>query len=108
MKLAHNNTYLIGRFMFCMSIGKVPESLTSIFKKNSDYHSYSARIANLSYIPSVKLDLSKTGINYRGATIWNLIAPEEINLVVPEAVFKTNLIRMLNSGIYSNVLSLAG
>ena len=33
MKLAHINTNLIGRFMFCMSIGKVPESLTSLFNK---------------------------------------------------------------------------
>ena len=33
MKSAHINTYLIGRFMFRISIGKVPESLTSLFKK---------------------------------------------------------------------------
>ena len=62
MKLAHINTYLIGRFMFRISIDKVPESLTSLFKKNSDYHSYSTRIANLYHAPSVKLDLSETGI----------------------------------------------
>ena len=85
--------------MFCISIGKVPESLTSLFKKNSDYHSYSDRIVNLYHIPSVKLDLSKTGIKYRGATIWNLIVLEKINLEVSEAVFKKNLIRMLNSSI---------
>ena len=47
MKLDHINTYLIGRFMFCMSTGKVLEYLTPLFKKNSDYHSYSTRIANL-------------------------------------------------------------
>ena len=35
------NTYLIGCFMFCMSIGKVPESLTSIFKAIGDFHSCS-------------------------------------------------------------------
>ena len=34
MKLAHINTYLFGRFMFRISIGKVPESPTSLFKKN--------------------------------------------------------------------------
>ena len=100
MKLAHINTYLIGRFMFRIFIGKVPESLTSLFKKNSDYHSYSTRIADLYHVPCVKLDLSKTGIKYRGTSIWNLIALEEINLEVSEAVFKKNLIRMLNSGIF--------
>ena len=99
MKLAHIDTYLIGRFMFRMSIGKVPESLTSLLK-NSYYHPYSTRIDNLYHAPSVKLDLSKTGIKYRGASIWNLIALQEINLEVSEAVFKKNLIRMLNSGIF--------
>ena len=100
MKLSHINTYLIGRFMFCMSIGKVPECLTSLFKKNSDFHSYSTRIANLYHVPPVMIDLRKTRIKYRGATIWNLIALEEINLEVSEAVFKKNLIRMINSGIF--------
>ena len=74
-----------------MSIGNVPESLTSLFKKNSDFHSYSTRLANLYHVPPVKLDLSKTGITYRGATIWNLIALEEINLEVSEAVFKKKI-----------------
>ena len=85
--------------MFRISIGKVPESLTPLLK-NSDYHSYSTRIANLNHVPSMKLDLSKTGIKYWGASIWNLIALEEINLEVSEAVFKKNLIRILNSGIF--------
>ena len=108
MKLAHIKTYLIGRFMFRISIGKVPESLTSLINRNSDYHSNNTRIANLYHVPSVKLDMSKTGMKYRDASIRNLLALEEINLEVSEAVFKKNLIRMLNSGIFSNVLSLAG
>ena len=71
-----------------MSIGKVPESLTSFFKKNNDFHSYIIRIANLYHNLSVKLGLSNTGMKYKGANIWNSIAPEEINLEVSEAVFK--------------------
>ena len=59
MKLAHINTFLVSRFMFCMLASKVPESLTSLLKKNSDYLSYSTRIANLYHILSVQLDLSK-------------------------------------------------
>ena len=86
--------------MFRISIGKIPESPTSLLKKNSDYHSYSTRIANLYHVPCVKLDLSKTGIKYRGTNKWNLIALEEINLEVSEVVFKKKLIRMLNSGIF--------
>ena len=100
MKLDHINTYLIGRFMFSMYVGKVPEYLTTLFKKNSEFHSYNTRIADLYHIPCVKVDLSKTGIKYRGATVWNLIAQEEINLEVSEAVFKENLIRMINNGLF--------
>ena len=74
--------------MFFMYVGKVPEYLTTLFKKNSEFHSYNTRIADLYHIPCVQLDLSKTGIKYRGATVWNLIAQEEINLEVSEAVFK--------------------
>ena len=33
MKLTHIDTYLIDSFMFCMSVGKVPDSLTYLFKK---------------------------------------------------------------------------
>ena len=100
MKLANIDTYLIGRFMLYMSAGKITESLTSLLKKNIDYHSYSTRIANLYHIPSVKLDLNKAGMKYGSVTIWNLIVLEEINLDVLEAVIKTNLIRMLNSDIF--------
>ena len=59
MKLSHINTYLIGRFMFGMSIGKVSEYLTSLFKKNSDFHSYITRVANLYHVPPVKSNWNK-------------------------------------------------
>ena len=80
MKSTHINTNFIGRFKYCMYIGMAPESLTYLVKKNSNIHAYSTRIANLYHAPPEKLNLSKPWINYRGATIWNLIALEEINL----------------------------
>ena len=43
---ARINNYLIGRFMFCMFIGKVSESRISPFKKNSDFHTYRTSIAS--------------------------------------------------------------
>ena len=64
-------------FMICMSICKVPENLTPFFKKGTDLHSYSTRMANLNHIPSVWLDLSHKGIWYRCETTWNLTAPKE-------------------------------
>ena len=87
MKVENINTYLIGRFMFCVSI---PQSFRTLFRKNNEYHSYSTRSAHHLHIPSVKLDLSKTCIKYRGTIIWNIIAESEINLQVSEAPFKKN------------------
>ena len=66
MKVENINTYLIGRFMFCVSI--------DYSEKNNGYHSYSTRSAHHLHIPSVKLDLSKNGIKYRGTIVWNIIA----------------------------------
>ena len=40
------------------------------------------------HIPPVELDLSKSGIKYKGAIIWNNILQEDVNLDVSEAVFK--------------------
>ena len=97
MKLENINTYLIGRFMFCVSINKVPQSFGSLFRKNNEFHNYETRSAHHLHLPSVKLDLSKTGIKYRGAIVWNLIAQTGINLEVSEAVFKKSLIRLINT-----------
>ena len=97
MKLENINTYLIGRFMFCVSIDIVPQLFGSLFRKNNEFHNYETRSAHHLHLPSVKLDLSKTGIKYRGAIVWNLIAQTGINLEVSEAVFKKSLIRLINT-----------
>ena len=39
MKFENMNTYLIGRFMFCLSIDKVPQSFRILFRRNNEYHS---------------------------------------------------------------------
>ena len=88
MKLENINTYLVGRFMFCVPIDKVPQSFRISFRRNNEYHSNSTRSAHYLHIPTVKLDLSKAGIKYRGAIVWNIITESGINLDVSEAVFK--------------------
>ena len=97
MKLENINTYLIGRFMFCVSIEKVPQSFGSLFRNNNEFHNNDIRSAHHLHLPSVKLDLSKTGIKYREAIVWNLISHTGINLEVSEAVFKKSLIRPINT-----------
>ena len=88
MKLENINTYLIGRFMFRVSIDKVPQSFSILFRRNNEYHSFSTRSAHHLHIRIVKLDFSKTGIKYRGAIVWNIITESGIDLDDSEAVFK--------------------
>ena len=73
MKLESIKTYLIGRIMFCVSIYKVPQPFRMLFRRNNEYRCYSTRSAHHLLIPTVKLDLNKTGIKHRGASVWDII-----------------------------------
>ena len=88
IKFVNINKYLIGRFMFRVYHGQVPEFFSHFFVRNCDIHQHETRLAGHFHIPPVKLDLSKTGIKYKGAIIWNNILQEDVNLDVSEAVFK--------------------
>ena len=77
MKLEKYNTYLIGRFMHCEFIRKVPECLKSWPQKNNEYHPYCTKSANITISKAVKVEQSKTGIRYKGAIIWSLEAQQE-------------------------------
>ena len=62
------NGYLIARFMFRYTIASVPDSFTSLFHRNNEYHNHETRTADHFHIPAVTSDLEKTGIRYRGAS----------------------------------------
>ena len=96
IKFVNINKYLIGRFMFRVYHGQVPDFFFTFFVRNCDIHPHETRLAGHFHIPSVQLDLSKTGIKYKGAIIWNNILQEDVNLDVSEAVFQKILIKMLN------------
>ena len=69
-----------------------------LFRRNNKYHSYSTRSAHHLHIPTVKLDLSKTGIKYRGEIVWNFITESGIHLDVSEAVLII-LVKLTNTDI---------
>ena len=96
IKFVKMNKYLFGRFMFRVYHRQVPEFFSPFLVRNRDIHQHETRLAGHFHIPPVKLDLSKTGIKYKGAIIWNIILQEDVNLDVSEAVCKQILIKMLN------------
>ena len=94
IKFVNINKYLIGRFVLHVYHGQLPEFF-HFFVRNCDIHQHETRLAGHFHIPPVKLDLSKTGIKYKGAIIWNDIL-QDVNLDVSEAVLKKSLIKMLD------------
>ena len=96
MKVENMNMYLIGRFMFTVSIDKIPQSFKILFRKINEHHPYSTWSVHHLHIPSVKLELSKTGIKYRGIIVRNIIPESGINLEVSETAFKS-MIKLINT-----------
>ena len=95
VKLSDINKYLIGRFMFRYCKGQLPRLFDSFFCRNNDFHQHNTRISDHYHIPSVKSDLSKTGIKYRGTVIWNAVLHNGIDYDVSEAVFVKQLRKIL-------------
>ena len=95
LKLWDINKYLIGRFMFRYCNGQIPRLFDSFISRNHDFHEHNTRISGHFHIISVKSDLNKTGIRYRGAVIWNTILHHDFNLESSEAVFVKLLKKIL-------------
>ena len=96
IKFMDLNRYLIARFMFRHAATRVPDSFTSLFHRNNEYHNHETRTADHFHIPAVASNLGKTGIRYRGAIIWNAMLSNDISADVSEAVFVKLLRRLIN------------
>ena len=87
MKFVDINKYLIARFMFRYCNNKLSVLFNSHFEYNCDYHNYNTRSAEHLHTPQLKTDLTKTGIKYMGATIWNAILNHGIHADTSESIF---------------------
>ena len=96
IKFMDLNGYLIARFIFRYAISRVPDSFTSLFHRNNEYHNHDTRTADHFRIPTETSDLGKTGIRYRSAIIWNAVLSNDISADVSEAVYIELLRRLIN------------
>ena len=87
LQLGDINKYLICRFMFRVCNNHVPGVFHSFSKRNREFHNYETRTANHFHVPPVCTDLAKTGIRYRGATLWNAILNHGLDHELSEAIF---------------------
>ena len=87
LQLGDINKYSICRFMFRVCNDHVSRVFHPFFKRNREFHNYETRTANHFHVPPVRTDLAKTGIRYRGATLWNAILNHSLDHELSEAIF---------------------
>ena len=100
LQLQKINQFLIARFMFRYTVGKVPDLFRQFFIRNEEFHSYFTRRRTYFHIPGIKSDTGKTGIRYQGTLVWNLLLEYGINPHVSEAVFVKLVKKLLLSGTF--------
>ena len=88
LTIANINVYLTGCFMFRLHHGLSLDIFDNFFVSNYDIHDYSTRSSSLLHTPKIKSNLSKSGIRYHGARIWNDILKSDLNINVSESSFK--------------------
>ena len=93
------NVYVIGKFMYKVHHRKTLNVFISMFKVNSSVHGYDTRQASHYHLPLPTKGLSKTGLCYRGAIIWNKILSLGVRTKVSEAVFSKDFKRFITDTV---------
>ena len=84
--------------MFRYHINDIPHIFGGYFSKISDIHDYGTRSNEELYAKTVKSDLGKTSVSYRGPIIWNMIKNNGINTDVSEAIVTKSLKKCIMNG----------
>ena len=99
MRFSDVNVYLVSKFMFHVCKGDVPEIFRAYFRFNSEIHNYFTRQCDYLHVPTVKSNLGKSNIRYRGVIIWNYIISKGVHLDISEAVFIKMVKRIVANGM---------
>ena len=89
------NIYLISRFLYRYNACLLPDTFSGYFIPNTEIHNYNTRRRHHFHPPLVRSEMSKFGIQYRGAIIWNHILDLGIDTSVSEPIFMKSIKRML-------------
>ena len=89
------NIYLISRFLYRYNACLLPDTFSGYFIPNTEIHNYNTRRRHHFHPPLVRSEMSKFGIQYRGAIIWNHILDLGIDTSVSEPNFMKSIKRML-------------
>ena len=95
------NTYLVGKYLYNVYHGIVPDIFEGMFVYNNLIHYHDTRISGHLHPPTISSNLSQNSIRYHGVIIWNKILTAAINPYSSEVSFKT----MLKKGIQQEVIT---
>ena len=98
------NTYLVGKFMYNVYHGIVPDIFEGMFVYNNMIHYHDTRISGHLYPPTISSNLSQNSIRYHGVIIWNKILTAAINPDSSEVSFKIMLKKRNPTGVYNSFL----
>ena len=85
------NTYLVGKFMYNVYHGIVPDIFEGMFVSNNMIHYHDTRISGHLHPPTISSNLSQNSIRYHGVIIWNKILTAAINPDSSKVSFKIML-----------------
>ena len=101
------NTYLVGKFMYSVYHGIVPDTFEGIFVYNNMIYYHDTRISGHLHLPITSSNPSRSRIRYHGVIILNNILTAAINPDSSEVSFKIMLKkRNLTRGYNTYVLKL--
>ena len=98
------NTYLVGKFMYDVYHGIVPDIFEGMFVYNNMIHNHDTRISGHLHPPTISSNLSQNSIRYHGVIIWNKILTAAINPDFSEVSFKIMLKKKNPTGGYNSFL----
>ena len=95
MKFQAINEYLTCIFMYNWYNATLPELFNCYFKFNFNVHEHDTRISKGLHVPSVKTELGKKCIAYRGTVLFNKLLVKNVDMNCSVHIFKRNIKRVI-------------
>ena len=96
MKFQAMNEYLTCILMYNWYNATVPELFNCYFKFNFNVHEHNTRISKGLHVPSVKTELGKKCIAYRGTVLFNKLLVKNADMNCSVQIFKRNIKRVIS------------
>lgn len=98
MKFVDINKFVLSRFMFKWYHCEIPNLFNCLFRQVNEVHERFTRQSNQLYPKTIKTNLGRTKLSYRGPFIWNKIL-NNINPNTSEYLFVKSVRKCIKDGV---------